>query len=160
MNHIIPLIMCLLTSPLSLYICVVCLQTLVHKAFEFCVTKKRYVLYCPLGMLLRLRGNFLDHKKKGRISIQFFWTWNSDDRIKNENCRYFVWSSLHPLPIWVDMSWIVKIRILWKMMHSDLGLYFISWIHEKWWLYIILRIEWFPGQSWWFAAFTLQNSNK
>lgn len=43
-----PLIMSLLTSPLSLYIGVVCLQTLVHKAFEFCVTKKRDMYFIVL----------------------------------------------------------------------------------------------------------------
>lgn len=141
MNHIIPLIMCLLTSPLSLYICVVCLQTLVHKAFEFCVTKKRDMYFIVLWECFWDWGRYFSRpQEEGRISIQFF-NRNSDDRIRMRTADTLSGLLFIPLPIWVDMSWIVKIRILWKMMHSDLGLYFISWIHEKWWLYIILRIE-------------------
>ena len=54
-----PLIMSLLTSPLSLCICVVshlCLQNLIHKAFEFSVTKKRDMYFIVIWEFFWDRG--------------------------------------------------------------------------------------------------------
>ena len=63
-----PLVTSLLASPLSFCICVIshlCLQTLVHRAFEFSVTKKRDMYFIVIWESFETEeGNFLDHKKK------------------------------------------------------------------------------------------------